>query len=768
MAGNAGEIKKETQTKRISRLIEELKRQRTDSLQGVIEVLERIKSGKGMPEVKPVSLYLDLIETIQENTLQPEHYATQLKSAEELYEKLFPFGEKTPDYEKTAEVYLVLVGEKGLLAKGYFDVLLFSTFEDKEFYLTLMRVLTTQKNGLKIFGKIKEYALEVREYFVDDVSYLSNILRVVGRLSSTSGEKYDDIVEEELLRLRRSNGVYDIDPVRLAQVEKNVSEAALIVEGGRNVLQNMDRKCQNMERLSTELDDKAKEISRITVTYLESKADNAKNHLDEVLSEYEANQKKAAFLEKDILIKQVFSDAESELGKYKAKAKSITSSAAAEVDTIRRDVDEVIGRLRNAAYNDKKIREFAERSREDDEVLKKIEKLSVLNDRMMEQLEKMKDDKPPMVPPAPMPGDGRPPVPGDGRPPMPGDGRPPMPGDGRPPMPGDGRPPMPGDEQAPFGVRPREARPIPAVNPLLDRRVPFKERFALVMKEKERRIAQGEIFHEMFDDVITAVMEDVNPYLIGPSGCGKTYMVKQVGQILNIDCTDIGYINEEYDILGYVTAMGDYNESNFHRLYKYGGIAFCDELDNGNGKATVKLNSFLTNEENAYYFFPGGERVYKHPNFRVIAAGNTDGNGADLNYNTREKIEESVQQRMIPIYVDYDNRVEQNILKDYPAWFAFACAFRQATDHWGEVCGIPAQGIFTTRDAYRIKKYLDNGSFTPEKIMNYEFVQTKELEYLGFLKEELDRLIKKNSDAYPLHQMFSAEVERVRKRGKRV
>ena len=84
-----------------------------------------------------------------------------------------------------------------------------------------------------------------------------------------------------------------------------------------------------------------------------------------------------------------------------------------------------------------------------------------------------------------------------------------------------------------------------------------------------------------------------------------------------------------------------------------------------------------------------------------------------------------------------------------------------------EACGMPAQGIFTTRDAYRIKQYMDNGSFTPEKIMNYEFVQTKEPEYLGFLKEALAKKIKSDSKAYGLYQMFAEQVDSIRKKGKR-
>ena len=150
----------------------------------------------------------------------------------------------------------------------------------------------------------------------------------------------------------------------------------------------------------------------------------------------------------------------------------------------------------------------------------------------------------------------------------------------------------------------------------------------------------------------------------------------------------------------------------------------------------------------------------------MIAAGNTDGSGADLNYSTRERIEESVQQRMIPIYVDYDNRVEEAILKSYPDWFAIACAFRKATTQWSKSSGIPAQGIFTTRDAYRIKEYLDNGSFTAEKIMNYEFVQTKEPEYLAYLRDAIGKLLKKDSAAYQLFTLFANEVERIRTNGR--
>ncbi|MCR5368190.1 AAA family ATPase [Eubacterium sp.] len=300
---------------------------------------------------------------------------------------------------------------------------------------------------------------------------------------------------------------------------------------------------------------------------------------------------------------------------------------------------------------------------------------------------------------------------------------------------------------------------IPAINPLLDDSISFSERFEKAMEKKTYMIATGEHFHKMFDDVLIAVMENSNPYLIGPSGCGKTYMVSQIATILDMDFIDIGYINEEYDILGFRTANGGYSRPNFYRCYKYGKIAFCDELDNGNSRATVKLNSFLSNLKNASYNFPNGECVMRHPNFRMIGAGNTDGNGADSNYNSREKIEESVQQRLTPIYIGYDNEVEKKILSNYPDWYSFIVLFRSATDEWGKKNYGDAPGIITTRDATRIKRYKDNNSFDMSRILEYEFIQTKDITYLAFIKEHIRNRIEQNLNAKAIFDEFSKMID---------
>ena len=731
--------------KRLYGIIDNLAKntQRSSALNMIIADLKKIADGDKEPPMKPFSLFVDTWDVIKDSNAEYSKFGILFENAKKIYDDICVLGENTPDFKTKSQLYRDLIKEEGaLLTGGYlgtsFDYHLFASFADKTNFKILIRAINRTDNPDRILDAISDYGLRVREFIIDDYGYLSNLLSVVKKLGATVSDNYKSITDAEIGTIERSNGVYDLSPERLSLVEKNVSAAEAAVASGKELFDGIELKCRQCEALTEELSAKAQKITKLSTEAMEERAQNVKSEIDLAIKEYIESQKKAVIMEKDLLLKQVFSDAETELNKYKSLAKSITANASSEIAMLGKDAEAVVDRIGRTIHNDEKINEFLTKAKVDEAILDKIEKLSVLNTSAVERMVKAPEGVPampegpagavPPVPPAPM---------------------------GAPGM----MPPPPHKR--------RHEEPIEKVSPLLDRSIPFSDRFKMVMAEKQRRMNRGELFHEMFDDVVTAVMEDVNPYLIGPSGCGKTYMIMQVGQILGLTCDDIGYINEEYDILGYVTATGEYSESNFYRLYKYGGIAFCDELDNGNSKATVKLNSFLTNKIDSSYSFPGGERVQRHPNFRVIAAGNTDGSGADVNYSTREKIEESVMQRMIPIYVGYDNRVEESILKDYPDWFSFVCAFRQATDKWGEVCGIPASGIFTTRDAQRIKNYMDNGSFSLEKIMTYEFIQTKDPEYLAFLVDELEKRIDKSSKAYKLFDVFSKLVEAERSKGRK-
>ena len=111
----------------------------------------------------------------------------------------------------------------------------------------------------------------------------------------------------------------------------------------------------------------------------------------------------------------------------------------------------------------------------------------------------------------------------------------------------------------------------------------------------------------------------------------------------------------------------------------------------------------------------------------MLAAGNTSGEGENEAFSSRGKMDESIQERMTPIYVDYDNRVEERILRDYPVWYKFFIDFRDACmDYSRRVGNDSPQGITTTRDAAAIKKYIDHNSKSVDQVLAEKFIQIKD------------------------------------------
>ena len=322
---------------------------------------------------------------------------------------------------------------------------------------------------------------------------------------------------------------------------------------------------------------------------------------------------------------------------------------------------------------------------------------------------------------------------------------------------------------SPSIVIPQERIVDPKVNYFFDSRIPFEERFDKFLQIKDKLESQGEIFHEKFDDVAKFVMKGRAPYLYGPSGCGKTYMINnQLAGILGANVVTNGYVIYEQDILGYTnSATGQYVPGNFYRCYKYGDIIFLDELDNGVANATVVLNGF-TGGNNTSYTFPDGLNTKRHPNFRMIAAGNTNGSGRTVAHNTRQKMDESVMQRLKAVECGYDNRIEDRILVDYQDWLSFVKQFRKAVENISTISGEPNTiGIFTTRDAEELKEDLEDNSFDMEKLLQYYFIQTKDVDTLNSIYTYLNNRKRSeyNDGAEKILRKFNNMVEpRIKRR----
>ena len=93
---------------------------------------------------------------------------------------------------------------------------------------------------------------------------------------------------------------------------------------------------------------------------------------------------------------------------------------------------------------------------------------------------------------------------------------------------------------------------------------------------------------------------------------------------------------------------------------KNGGIFFLDEIDNSDPSALIVINSALAN---GYMAFPH-ETIDRHKDFRIIAAANTWGKGADLQYVGRNALDGATLDRFDNIFFDYDTKLER-ALKDY-------------------------------------------------------------------------------------------------------
>lgn len=686
----------------------------------------------------PKSLYCQSVLNILENAdIEKNDHKKVLEYAKDVYKQLFVSGEETENFDVLTKIYHEMFIKSGFIVTHCFDIKIFNIFYNCENYYKWMKSVDKSLKFAEIKNLVYEYGIEARAYFANEESFTSNFIYVCEKMLTS--ENTEEVFNTMKRDIEHMAGIYDVDEAMLCKAEQDIASAKDIINKSGEILAVMEKRIKTIDEITLHAVDRINSVIENEMSLAKARLDDIDVKLQSAYDEFLRTQKESVLFEKDKLVEQVREESQDKLSEFKENVRSIISLAKFEISKFNSDANNTIDRLKSFVTDNEKLNTMLKDGAERDELLKKIEKLTILNegnmkllnDRLERELNaddsKINAGKEIVIS-------------------------------------------APNVRQKAITV-PQAEEPeasdtdydcLSEINPLLDEGIPFSERFGEAMVRKKHLEEKGEHFHEKFNDVLTAVMENANPYLIGPTGCGKTYMVSQLCRILDMSFIDIGYINEEYDILGFQTANGGYSRPNFYRCYKYGKIAFCDELDNGNSRATVKLNSFLGNTKDAGYNFPNGEFVKRHGNFRIIAAGNTAGNGADSNYNTREKIEESVQQRFTPIYVGYDNEIERAIIGQYTAVFEFIVRFREATNAWSRKSHMSASGIITTRDTARIRKYLDNNSFSVEKILDYEFIQTKDEVYLGFLADYMKANVKEDDASFNIINSFCEKVEAIR------
>lgn len=167
------------------------------------------------------------------------------------------------------------------------------------------------------------------------------------------------------------------------------------------------------------------------------------------------------------------------------------------------------------------------------------------------------------------------------------------------------------------------------------------------------------IKHAQYDTILACISQDIPVYLVGDAGTGKNHTLLDVAGELGLEFYFTNSVQQEYKLTGFIDAGGKYHETEFYKAFSQGGLFFLDEMDASIPEVLVLLNAAIANR---YFEFPVG-RIDAHPDFRVVAAGNTVGSGANELYTGRLVLDSATLDRFVVIEFDYDERVELALAK---------------------------------------------------------------------------------------------------------
>ncbi len=185
--------------------------------------------------------------------------------------------------------------------------------------------------------------------------------------------------------------------------------------------------------------------------------------------------------------------------------------------------------------------------------------------------------------------------------------------------------------------------------------------------------------HAQFNTIKTCIQSDIPVYLCGEAGTGKNYTLMEVAKELGLDFYFTNSVQQEYKLTGFIDAGGVYHETEFYKAFTQGGLFFLDEIDASIPEVLVLLNAAIANR---YFEFPNG-RVDANPNFRVVAAGNTVGSGADEMYTGRLSLDQATLDRFVIIEFDYDRNVEVNLAEGNTSLVNFVRELRKSAKQQG-------------------------------------------------------------------------------------
>lgn len=219
------------------------------------------------------------------------------------------------------------------------------------------------------------------------------------------------------------------------------------------------------------------------------------------------------------------------------------------------------------------------------------------------------------------------------------------------------------------------------------------------------------VVHEEFDTVLQLVNCDIPVFLTGAAGTGKNVICKQVAEAMGLEFYFTNAVTQEYKLTGFIDANGKYHETQFYKAFTEGGVFMLDEIDASIPEVLIILNAAIANR---YFDFPTG-RVEAHEDFRLIAAGNTFGTGADIEYTGRFQLDAASLDRFAVVEIDYSPAIEEAVANGNKEVLEFVRAFRKACRE----CGV--KHLATYRAISRMAKL--DGLMDTDKVLKMALVK---------------------------------------------
>ena len=170
----------------------------------------------------------------------------------------------------------------------------------------------------------------------------------------------------------------------------------------------------------------------------------------------------------------------------------------------------------------------------------------------------------------------------------------------------------------------------------------------------------GEIVHPCVTELVGYLARRRHVYAHGPAGSGKTFGAEQACKLVGLECAVITMPGMTYSkILGFAAADGEQVGTTLLDCFENGKVAILDEFDRTLPAVAAALNSMLENGR----FAQGKRTITRHPDFCVVATGNTDLRGGTRVYTSAQPIDYATAARFAFVSWPYDQEHEMSLVR---------------------------------------------------------------------------------------------------------